>query len=94
MLFTTAAFLLLFLPVALLGFYAIGRRSPPGAAAWLMLASVVFYGYWMAEFVLLLLGSITVNFTLGQRIVGRPYAPRRRTYCGLQAGAGMLGQCG
>ena len=69
MLFTTAAFLLLFLPVALLGFYAIGRRSPPGAAAWLMLASVVFYGYWMAEFVLLLLGSITVNFILGQRIV-------------------------
>ena len=69
MLFTTAAFLLLFLPVTLLGFYAIGRRSPQGAAAWLMLASVFFYGYWMPEFVLLLLGSITVNFILGQRIV-------------------------
>ncbi len=69
MLFTTAPFLLLFLPITLLGFYLLGRRSQQAAAAWLFLASVFFYGYWMPVATLLLLGSIAGNFVLGLRIV-------------------------
>ena len=69
MLFTTAPFLLLFLPITLLGFYLLGRRSQQAAATWLFLASVFFYGYWMPAAVLLLLGSIACNFLLGLRIV-------------------------
>ena len=69
MLFTTAPFLLVFLPIALLGFYLLGRRSPFAASAWLFLTSVFFYGYWMPEAVLLLLASIALNFYVGRQIV-------------------------
>jgi alginate O-acetyltransferase complex protein AlgI len=68
MLFTTAVFSLLFLPLVLLGFFAIARWSHWGAAAWLFLASLFFYGYWMPEFTLLLVGSICGNFLLGRQI--------------------------
>ena len=68
MLFTTATFLCLFLPVVLAGFFAIARFSHATAALWLFLASVVFYGYWMPAFTLLLLGSILGNYWLGSRI--------------------------
>lgn len=68
MLFTTATFVLLFLPIVLIGFFLLARRSETWAAGWLFAASTFFYGYWMPEFTLLLLASIAVNFTLGRRI--------------------------
>lgn len=68
MLFTTAAFLCVYLPVVLAGFFAIARLSHRAAAAWLFLASVFFYGYWMPEYTALLLGSIVGNFWVGRRI--------------------------
>jgi alginate O-acetyltransferase complex protein AlgI len=68
MLFTTAAFAVLFLPVVVLGFFLIARRSHYFAAFWLFAASVFFYGYWMPKYTLLLLGSIAVNFLVGRRI--------------------------
>jgi alginate O-acetyltransferase complex protein AlgI len=69
MLFTTATFVLLYLPLTLLGFFFLGRRSPSAAAGWLFLASLFFYGYWMPQFTLLLLLSIGVNFWVGLRIL-------------------------
>jgi alginate O-acetyltransferase complex protein AlgI len=68
MLFTTAQFVLLFLPLTLLGFFMGGRYSRTAAAVWLFIASVVFYGYWMPVFTGLLLGSIGINFFIGLRI--------------------------
>ena len=68
MLFTTAPFLLLFLPLTLAGFFAIGRHSRSGAAAWLLLMSLFFYAWWMPVFVALLVASIIVNFAIGLRI--------------------------
>ncbi|HYM35278.1 MAG TPA: MBOAT family O-acyltransferase [Steroidobacteraceae bacterium] len=76
MLFTTAAFAFLFLPVVIIGFYSIARLSHMWAAAWLFAASVFFYGYWMPSFTLLLLSSIVVNFFVGRRI-GVNLAERR-----------------
>lgn len=68
MLFTAAAFVLLFLPITFLGFFLLGRYRPGAAAVWLFLASLVFYGVWMPQYVLLLLASIVGNFWVGQRI--------------------------
>ena len=62
MLFTTPTFILVFLPLALAGFFMIGRFSALGAAAWLLGASLVFYSHWMPMDTLLLVGSIAVNF--------------------------------
>jgi len=67
-LFTTATFAFVFLPLVLAGYYLLGRRSPTWAAAWLLVASVFFYGYWMPIFTLLLLASIAGNFWFGKRI--------------------------
>ena len=68
MLFTTAVFVLLFLPITWAGFFALGSWRPKAGIAWLFLASLFFYGWWMPEFTALLLLSIAVNFFLGQRI--------------------------
>ena len=68
MLFTTATFAFLYLPLVLAGYYLLGRRSPTAAAGWLFAASVFFYGWWMPAFTLLLLASIAVNFSVGKRI--------------------------
>ncbi len=66
-LFTTAPFVFLFLPIVAIGYFVLGR-VPRAAAAWLGLASVFFYGYWMPSYVLLLLSSILVNYAIGASI--------------------------
>ncbi len=68
MLFTTATFIGLFLPLVLVGFFGIARFSREAAALWLFVASVFFYGYWMPEFTLLLMSSIAGNFWVGNKI--------------------------
>jgi alginate O-acetyltransferase complex protein AlgI len=78
-LFTTAAFAFLFLPIVLLGFYAIGRASHGAAAWWLFAASVFFYAYWMPEYAALLLGSIVANFWFGARIAAHAAPDNPRT---------------
>ena len=57
MLFTTAAFACLFLPVTLILFFCIARLGNGMAAAWLFMASLLFYGVWMPAYVILLLAS-------------------------------------
>ncbi len=89
MLFTTANFAFLYLPVVLLGFVLFARFSTAWAATWLFAASVFFYGYWMPQFTVLLLGSVVVNFTIGGRITGPAQADtrlRRRSRNWLIAG--------
>ena len=99
MLFTTATFVFLYLPAVLVGYFVFGRRSGTLAAAWLFAASVFFYGYWMPEFTLLLLGSIAVNFAVGGRIGqalagagpgGRPVAASRWLTAGIVFNLGLL----
>jgi alginate O-acetyltransferase complex protein AlgI len=77
MLFTTAAFICLFLPITLVGYFALGHSRPAWAAGWLLAASLFFYGWWMPVFTVLLLGSIAFNFLAGQalmkvRHIGQP----------------------
>jgi alginate O-acetyltransferase complex protein AlgI len=98
MLFTTAPFVLLFLPLALAGFFVLGRVSHTGAAAWLFLASLFFYGYWMPEYTLLLLGSIAMNFAIGRCIAAavhgsgsRQHIARAWLVLGLAGNLGLLG---
>jgi alginate O-acetyltransferase complex protein AlgI len=67
-LFNSFIFVLLFLPVALAGFFLIARRSHAAAALWLALASLFFYGWWNPRFVVLLLASITFNYLMGRAI--------------------------
>ena len=70
MLFTSGEFLFLYLPITLLVFFATAKFVGKGAAAaWLAIASLVFYGYWRAEHTLLLLASIVFNYAFGEWIL-------------------------
>lgn len=71
MLFTTAAFVLLFLPIVWFGFFGLAAWRQSLAAPWLFFASLVFYGVWMPEYTLLLLGSMAMNYLIGGRIARR-----------------------
>lgn len=68
MLFNSYPFLFLFLPVAFLGFFQIGRYNRPLAALWLFAASLFFYGWWNPAYVGLLLGSILFNYAIGMAL--------------------------
>ena len=70
LLFTSGEFLFLYLPITLLVFFATARFVGKGAAAaWLAIASLVFYGYWRVEHTLLLVASIAFNYTFGEWIL-------------------------
>lgn len=69
MLFTTASFVFLFLPVVfavylLLLHFTVGRAAIP----WLGIASIVFYIWGDVRLIALLMSSIAVNFWIGGRI--------------------------
>ena len=78
MLFNSFSFLLLFLPITALGFFAIARRSHMWAAGWLALASLFFYGWWSVEYIPLLLASIGFNYAAGWRIGHSAGSSRKR----------------
>ena len=67
MLFNSIEYLFVFLPLVLLVFVFLVRKGATELQiAWLIVASVVFYGSWNAAFVLLILASIIVNFLVGR----------------------------
>jgi alginate O-acetyltransferase complex protein AlgI len=57
MLFNSYPFIFLFLPIALIGYFALGRLGNLAPVMWLALASLVFYSVSNWQFVLLLLAS-------------------------------------
>ena len=88
MLFNSYPFLFAFLPVAWLGYFAAGRLSPGLAMAWLVMASVLFYGAWNPAFVPLLAGSVLLNFSVSRTILAA--APRwRGRWLGLGLGLNL-----
>ena len=62
MLFSSNVFLILFLPIALIGFQIASRFGRVALFSWLALVSIYFYGFWNPKYVLLLLGSILLNY--------------------------------
>ncbi len=64
MLFNSHEFLFVFLPATLLGFFLIGRFSRQGAILWLILTSLVFYGWWRPLNILIIGPSVIINYFL------------------------------
>lgn len=96
MLFNSYEFVLVFLPLTLVGYFALGRHSPWAARTWLTAQSMVFYGWWDWRFLLLLLVSIVGNFLAGVAIghlnaAGRAHAARWLTVVAIAGNLGLLG---
>src|SRR5260221_2268428 len=68
MLFNSYTLLFQFLPATVLAFAAARRHSPRAGIMVLAGASLFFYGAWRPVYLLLLVASIAVNFTLGLRM--------------------------
>jgi len=66
MFFNSHLYIFLFLPIAVAGFFVLARLGGEIVAiTWLVLLSLVFYGWWDPIFVPLLLGSVAVNYLFG-----------------------------
>jgi len=69
MLFNSHIFIFLFLPITLFGFYIL-RKSDSGKLAilWLVLTSLIFYGWWNPIYLVLLIFSMGFNFIVGLKL--------------------------
>ncbi|GAA5481737.1 MBOAT family O-acyltransferase [Haloferula sargassicola] len=95
MLFNSYTYLLLFLPVAAVAFHLmIGPWRLPRRAAfgWLVVMSLIYYGYWNPAYLPLITASCLANYYFG-RYLGRHHAPRgkRMLAAGVAANLALLG---
>jgi len=66
MIFSSTAFILVYLPIVFFAYFALNRyRLIAAGKLWLVAASLFFYGYWSINYIPLLLGSIFFNFVIG-----------------------------
>jgi D-alanyl-lipoteichoic acid acyltransferase DltB (MBOAT superfamily) len=94
MLFNSNAFVFVFLPIVAAGFF--GLRRTLGlriAIAFLLAASLFFYGFWNPAYVALIAFSIAFNFTVGRCIESRTgvRGHRRWLVLGIAVDLGLLG---
>jgi len=90
MLFSSAVFILAFLPVTLLGFHFLGRAGQRAEFVWLSTASLFFYAYWNPLYLLVLLGSVLINHTLSRRIAAARDRPNGSFWLPLSITANLL----
>lgn len=94
MIFSSFPFVLVYLPIVLLGVLVLratmGRRA---LLLWIAAASMVFYGYWNPAHLPLLLGSIAANYTLGVAIArsGADRTKLRLVWVGAAFNLALLG---
>ena len=90
MLFNSYGYLFLFLPIALAGYFALNRSSIV-ALAWLVVASLFFYGWWNPWHLPVVLGSIAFNFWVGRRIMASPRHKPSWLWLGVTGNLLLLG---
>src|SRR5690348_848599 len=71
MLFNSYLFIFVFLPIALIGYFALARTTRIAPIVWLALASLLFYSISGWRFILLLLASIAFNYVIGWLLIAR-----------------------
>jgi D-alanyl-lipoteichoic acid acyltransferase DltB (MBOAT superfamily) len=90
MLFSSYTFLFQFLPATLLAFAAARRHSPRAGVLVLAVASLFFYGAWRPAYLVLLLASVAMNFSLGL-LMENPL--RRRAVGAFGVAVNLLALC-
>jgi D-alanyl-lipoteichoic acid acyltransferase DltB (MBOAT superfamily) len=95
MIFTSFEFILIFLPLAYAGFIMAHRYGGwPLAIKFLAAASLAFYGMWGLPLLLVLIGSILFNYTMGYLITcvsGQPGPSRNLLVASIAANLALLG---
>ncbi len=70
MLFNSYEFLLVFLPIALIGFYLLAEKK--SRTLFLIIVSVFFYAYWDYRYVFLIIISALTNYYIGKSLSTKP----------------------
>ena len=68
MVFSSSVFLMAFLPLTLLAYFAVPTRFVKARNAVLLAASLVFYGWGEPKYILVMLFSIMFNYVCGMTI--------------------------
>ena len=91
MLFCSYVFILLFLPLTVIGYFVFNRFNTVWARGYLLLASLVFYGYFNIAYLILLAGSLLFNYFWGCIL----YRNKNKILlgCGIAANILLLGYC-
>jgi len=72
MLFDSYIFLFAFLPITLLVYFFLTRsKFFTAAIAWLVAASLFFYGWWNPKYLILIIASLIINYLFGVTIIQR-----------------------
>ena len=98
MLFNSYFFLLVFLPVSLVGFHLLARKNWSWAITWLIGVSLAFYAWWNPNpaqpwnpfYLTLILASCTVNYWCGRTIHELRSIPVRRLLLTASVSANLL----
>lgn len=70
MLFNSIEYIFLFLPVVVVMYFLINRIHLTNTAKiWLIIASLFFYGYWESIYLILIISSILVNFSISKALL-------------------------
>ncbi len=94
MLFNSPLFLFIFLPLVWGGFRLWARINHRFAVAWLVAASLLFYGWWTPAYLILLCCSILFNYTTGvliQKTLDKPSLQFAILTVGVAANLLLLG---
>lgn len=92
MLFNSFEFIFIFLPVSLAVYFLLNRRRLITASkAWLVLASLFFYGWWNVKYLPLILGSILFNYAVGKSFLKADVKRKSVLALGILANIALLG---
>lgn len=61
-LFNSYIFILVFLPLSVIGYFILNRIAEKGALLYLLLMSLWFYGYFNYKYLFIIISSIIVNY--------------------------------
>jgi alginate O-acetyltransferase complex protein AlgI len=87
MLFSSAIFVFLFLPLVIAGYYLLRGNS---RNYFLLLSSLIFFAWGGVSYSALLLVSILINYIFGRLIGNRPGSGRSSVYLGFGIGVNVL----
>lgn len=76
MLFNSYIFLFVYLPIVLLGYLTLKRLNYKLPIVWVVFTSLIYYGWWKPEYLVLLIASIIVNLILGKIILDQKTSKR------------------
>lgn len=94
MLFNSYEFIFFFLPVVLIVFFTIGKRGYISIAmAWLVAASLFFYAWWNPTYLILIVLSIIINYTIGRSLshhIQHSHKRKAILFLGISLNLGLL----